>query len=56
MNNKRYDQKSARREEAQKREEAWRALTPQAQLYALDSRLGHGVGAKKQRARLAKKK
>lgn len=33
----------------------WRALTPAEQVARLDERLGVGVGAKKQRALLAKK-
>ena len=35
-----------------KREEAWRKLTPRQQLDKLDERLGIGVGARQQRARL----
>jgi hypothetical protein len=31
----------------------WRSLTPQQQLTELDRRLGKGIGAKKQRARIA---
>ena len=34
------------------RSEAWNNLSPKEQLRVLDSRLGKGVGAKKQRARL----
>ena len=34
------------------REEAWRSLTPRQQLDKLDERLGIGVGARQQRARL----
>lgn len=41
-------------EQAIERNEAWAKLTPAQQLNELDRRLGKGVGAKKQRARLAK--
>jgi|SRR5581483_8562757 len=41
-----------RRKEAKERQGVWSALSPKAQLAALDSRLGKGVGAKAQRARL----
>jgi hypothetical protein len=44
--------KAKRRATAEERQEAWEALTPQQQLVALDNRLGKGVGAKKQRARI----
>lgn len=43
-----------RRIEAVARQEEWEKLSPQQQLAELDRRLGKGVGAKKQRARLAK--
>lgn len=50
----------ARREERRKiadgKAAEWRTLTPQQQIVALDLRLGIGVGARKQRARLARKK
>lgn len=39
-------------EEAKEREAAWRKLSPTQQLTDLDKRLGNGVGAVKQRARL----
>jgi len=41
-----------RREEALVRDAEWRGLTPAQQLAALDKRLGVGVGAVKQRAKL----
>ena len=41
-------------QEAERRNEAWRALTPEEQLASLDARLGAGVGARKQRERIAK--
>lgn len=41
-----------KREEAQERNERYRRLTPQQKIAALDARLGKGVGAAKQRARL----
>lgn len=43
-----------RREIGEKRNEKWRQLSPQKQLAELDSRLGKGVGAVKQRAKLQK--
>ena len=43
-----------RRIDAEARQEEWARLTPQQQLAELDSRLGKGIGAKKQRAKLAK--
>ena len=41
-----------KREEAQERQAAYSKLTPQQKIAALDARLGKGVGAVKQRARL----
>lgn len=41
-----------KREEAKARNEAWAKLSPQAQLESLDVRLGKGVGAVKQRAKI----
>jgi len=38
--------------EAKERQEAWEKLGPKGQLAALDARLGKGIGATKQRARL----
>ena len=49
----RKDRQSARRVAAHLRNTRWAALTPAQQLAELDKRLGVGVGAKKQRARLA---
>jgi hypothetical protein len=43
-----------RRTEGAERNEYWRSLTPDRQLAILDARLGKGVGAKRQRAKLAK--
>ena len=45
--------KSTKREEATERQQVWSKLSPKQQLAELDRRLGEGVGAKKQRARLA---
>ena len=39
-------------QEAIERNKAWAQLTPKQQLEDLDRRLGKGVGAKKQRARI----
>lgn len=44
--------KQQKRTEAVARDTEWRKLTPKQQLAALDKRLGKGVGAAKQRARL----
>ena len=55
MSKNRYDRHTLRRQEAEKRNEAWEKLTPQQQLEQLDIRLGKGLGAKKQRRRLSKK-
>lgn len=49
----RPDLNETKASEAKERQEAWCALTPSQQLVALDVRLGTGVGASKQRARLA---
>jgi len=51
---RRPDLKNLRREEAVERTEGWQSLSIQDQLAALNRRLGVGVGAKKQRARLLK--
>ena len=59
---KRYEKKPRRamvshphskREAAEARNAKWAALSPQAQLAALDAKFGVGVGAKRQRARIA---
>ena len=51
MNTKQIKQK-----EAIVRNEAWAKLTYEQQLADLDKRLGKGIGAKKQRARIQYKK
>lgn len=43
-----------KRTEAAERNAAWSELSPQKQLAELDRRLGTNVGAKRQRARLAR--
>lgn len=47
------ERKKARRLDVQASQKAWRALSATEQLAALDRRLGVGIGATKQRARLA---
>jgi hypothetical protein len=47
--------KATKKLEAEVRNEDWASLGPKKQLESLDRRLGKGVGAKKQRARLAEK-
>ena len=42
----------SKRQEAFDRNKAWAQLTPEQQLEDLDRRLGKGIGAKKQRARI----
>ena len=44
--------KQIKQTEATVRNEAWAKLTPEQQLADLDKRLGKGIGAKKQRARI----
>ena len=44
--------KQIKETEAIVRNEAWAKLTPEQQLADLDKRLGKGIGAKKQRARI----
>ena len=43
---------SDKQKEAVERNEAWAKLTYEQQLVDLDKRLGKGIGAKKQRARI----
>ena len=43
---------SDKQKEAIERNEAWAQLTPEQQIADLDRRLGKGIGAKKQRARI----
>jgi hypothetical protein len=50
----RPDLNAAKRSEAVERNEAWAGLSSQKQIAELDRRLGKGVGARKQRARLAR--
>ena len=45
---------SSRQKNAIERQAKWNKLTPKEQLADLDKRLGKDIGAKKQRARLAK--
>ena len=47
--------KQIKQTEAAVRNEAWAKLTPEQQLASLDERLGKGIGAKKQRARIQHK-
>lgn len=49
---RRPDRAAARVEAAGERQTAWVELSPQKQLAELDRRLGKGVGARRQRARL----
>jgi hypothetical protein len=44
--------KNQKQTDGAERNAAWRALSPQAQLHALDGRLGVGKGAARQRAKL----
>ena len=48
----RHDRKADRQAEAKERQEAYNKLTPKQKLDKLDKKLGEGVGAKKQRAKL----
>lgn len=50
----RPDRSASKRAEALGRNEEWSGLTAQAQLKELDRRLGKDVGARRQRARLAR--
>ena len=47
--------KQIKETEAKVRNEAWAKLTPEQQLSELDRRLGKGIGAKKQRAKIQAK-
>jgi hypothetical protein len=51
----RTDRVEIRQEDAEKRNGEWKKLTPEKQLADLDARLGKGVGAAKQRAKLQSK-
>lgn len=53
MRNKRLDRLEKRKEEAKKRLEIYHKLTIAQRIAALDKRLGKGIGAKKERERLA---
>ena len=44
--------KQIKETEAKVRNEAWAQLTPEQQIADLDRRLGKGIGAKKQRAKI----
>ena len=46
---------STKQQEAIERNNFWASLTPQQQLESLDNRLGKGIGAKKQRAKIKSK-
>ena len=48
-------ERQRRREEAEVRNAKWAALTPQQQLDKLDQVFGIGLGAAKQRAKIAKR-
>ena len=50
----RYARKEQARIDDANRVSAWRALSPAQQLASLDGRLGVGIGATRQRAKLAK--
>lgn len=45
--------KEQKRKECEARVEKWRLLSPQEKLNVIDQRLGVGIGAKKERAKLA---
>jgi hypothetical protein len=49
----RPDLRKLRQKEAKERLTVWQKLSPREQLASLDGRLGKGVGAQKQRARIA---
>ena len=46
--------KNLKVKEGEERNDYWRKLTPAEQIASLDRRLGKGVGAKRQRAKLEK--
>jgi len=48
----RRDRRDIRRKGAKTRQAEYNAMTPQEKIKALDERLGNGIGAKKERARL----
>lgn len=48
----RADLNKIKRDEARERQEAWSKFTPEQQIAELNRRLGPGLGARKQRARL----
>lgn len=54
MSKNRRDRQGVRRIEAEGRQAEYAKLTPAQQIALLDARLGKGLGAKKQRARIAK--
>jgi hypothetical protein len=51
--NAQQKQLETRQEEGQARNAKWQSLSPAQQLAVLDKRLGKGVGAARQRARIA---
>lgn len=54
MSKNRLDRQGIRRIDAEERQAEWDKLTPEQKNAALDARLGKGIGAKKQRARITK--
>ena len=50
----RQDRGALRRSEALDRNEYYQSLSPERRMANLDGRLGEGIGARKQRARLAR--
>jgi hypothetical protein len=51
MKNERWE---VRRQEAEERNREWEGLTPKEKVEKLDQRLGKGMGAKRQREKLAR--
>jgi hypothetical protein len=49
----RPDNRKRRQEEAAERNAAWAGLSAKQKITSLDKRLGKGIGAKRQRAKLA---